>query len=311
MMSCEVPLIGDFHYNGHQLLQQVPDCAADPGQVPDQPGQCRVSGVNVTTSSPPSSNWRIGARQTGSDRRQLGQPGCQLAGPPDGRKRGPRRTGGRGSVMREALIRSALDSAQQAEELGLAHDRIILSCKVSDVQDLIAVYRSLAARCDYPLHLGLTEAGMGSKGIVSSTAAMAVLLQEGYRRHDPDFADTRTGPAAHRRSRGGAGTAAEHGSACFFADGDRVPRLRPHHQHLLPVARAGRPALRAGTHAGSGSCSMTALKTCRWRSWAVSSTAPEKAVMPTSASACPVPAKRRLLRCLSTARKRRLCAAMA
>ena len=79
--------------------------------------------------------------------------------------------------MREALIRSALESAAQAEELGLPHDRIILSCKVSDVQDLIAVYRGLAARCDYPLHLGLTEAGMGSKGIVSSTAAMAVLLQ--------------------------------------------------------------------------------------------------------------------------------------
>jgi (E)-4-hydroxy-3-methylbut-2-enyl-diphosphate synthase len=84
-----------------------------------------------------------------------------------------------GAVMREALIRSALDSAQQAEELGLGHERIILSCKVSDVQDLIAVYRGLATRCDYPLHLGLTEAGMGSKGIVSSTAAMAVLLQEG------------------------------------------------------------------------------------------------------------------------------------
>jgi (E)-4-hydroxy-3-methylbut-2-enyl-diphosphate synthase len=82
-------------------------------------------------------------------------------------------------VMREALIRSALDSASQAESLGLAHDRIILSCKVSDVQDLIAVYRTLALRCDYPLHLGLTEAGMGSKGIVCSTAALAVLLQEG------------------------------------------------------------------------------------------------------------------------------------
>ena len=84
-----------------------------------------------------------------------------------------------GAVMREALIRSALESAEQAEVLGLPHDRIILSCKVSDVQDLIAVYRGLAARCDYPLHLGLTEAGMGSKGIVASTAAMAVLLQEG------------------------------------------------------------------------------------------------------------------------------------
>jgi (E)-4-hydroxy-3-methylbut-2-enyl-diphosphate synthase len=82
-------------------------------------------------------------------------------------------------VMREALIRSALESAEQAEELGLAHDRIILSCKVSGVQDLIRVYGELAARCDYPLHLGLTEAGMGSKGIVSSTAALAVLLQQG------------------------------------------------------------------------------------------------------------------------------------
>ena len=83
------------------------------------------------------------------------------------------------AVMREALVRSAIDSAHQAEELGLAHDRIILSAKVSAVQDLILVYRELAKRCDYPLHLGLTEAGMGSKGIVASTAAMAVLLQEG------------------------------------------------------------------------------------------------------------------------------------
>ena len=178
MMSCEVPLIGDFHYNGHQLLAQVPDCAAilakyriNPGNVgfgrkrDDQFATIIQLALEYRKPVRIGVNW--GSLDAGLLARLMDENAAREQ-PQDA-----------GAVMREALILSALESAQQAEELGLGHDRIILSCKVSDVQDLIAVYRGLAARCDYPLHLGLTEAGMGSKGIVSSAAAMAVLLQEG------------------------------------------------------------------------------------------------------------------------------------
>jgi (E)-4-hydroxy-3-methylbut-2-enyl-diphosphate synthase len=178
MMSCDVPLIGDFHYNGHQLLNEVRECAEilakyriNPGNVgfgrkrDDQFAQ--IIGHAIEYGKP----IRIGVNWGSLDAGLLARLMDENAA-----RREPREAG---AVMREALIRSALDSARQAEELGLAHDRILLSCKVSDVQDLISVYRDLAERCDYPLHLGLTEAGMGSKGIVASTAAMAVLLQRG------------------------------------------------------------------------------------------------------------------------------------
>ena len=178
MMSCEVPLIGDFHYNGHQLLQQVPECAAilakyriNPGNVGFGRKRDEQFATIIQLALDHRKPVRIGVNWGSLDASLLARlmdENAALSEPEEA-----------SAVMREALIRSALDSAQQAEELGLSHDRIILSCKVSDVQDLIAVYRGLASRCDYPLHLGLTEAGMGSKGIVSSTAAMAVLLQEG------------------------------------------------------------------------------------------------------------------------------------
>ena len=178
MMSCEVPLIGDFHYNGHQLLQQVPECAAilakyriNPGNVGFGRKRDEQFATIIQLALEYDKPVRIGVNWGSLDARLLARLMDENATLPEPREAG--------AVMREALIRSALDSAQQAEELGLGHERIILSCKVSDVQDLIAVYRGLAARCDYPLHLGLTEAGMGSKGIVSSTAAMAVLLQQG------------------------------------------------------------------------------------------------------------------------------------
>jgi (E)-4-hydroxy-3-methylbut-2-enyl-diphosphate synthase len=178
MMSCEVPLIGDFHYNGHQLLQQVPDCAAllakyriNPGNVGFGRKRDKQFATIIQLAVEHDKPVRIGVNWGSLDASLLARlmdENAQRSEPRDA-----------GVVMREALVRSALDSAAQAEQLGLPHDRIILSCKVSDVQDLISVYRDLAARCDYPLHLGLTEAGMGSKGIVCSTAAMAVLLQEG------------------------------------------------------------------------------------------------------------------------------------
>jgi (E)-4-hydroxy-3-methylbut-2-enyl-diphosphate synthase len=176
--GCTVPLIGDFHYNGHKLLTQYPDCARalakyriNPGNV----GKGVKRDVQFATLIECALRYekpvRIGVNWGSLDAELLARlmdANAQLSEPKDSVE-----------VMREAVIHSALESARQAEALGLAAERIVLSCKMSQVQDLIDVYRALAARCDYALHLGLTEAGMGSKGIVASTAALAVLLQEG------------------------------------------------------------------------------------------------------------------------------------
>jgi (E)-4-hydroxy-3-methylbut-2-enyl-diphosphate synthase len=173
-----VPIIGDFHYNGHILLKEYKECARalakyriNPGNV----GAGRHHDANFKTMIEAAIEndkpVRIGVNWGSLDQMlltRLMDENARLPEPKDAR-----------DVMREAVVISGLESAQMAEEIGLAHDRIILSAKVSEVQDLIAIYRDLAARCDYPLHLGLTEAGMGSKGIVASTAAMSVLLQEG------------------------------------------------------------------------------------------------------------------------------------
>ena len=177
-LGVRVPLVGDFHYNGHRLLTQYPDCAKaldkyriNPGNVGRGARRDEQFAVMIETACQYDKPVRIGVNWGSLDQELLGRMMDENARRPS--------PADAASVMREALVTSALDSARRAEELGLAGDRIILSCKVSGVQDLIAVYRDLAARCDYPLHLGLTEAGMGSKGIVASTAAMAVLLQEG------------------------------------------------------------------------------------------------------------------------------------
>ena len=177
-MNVRVPLVGDFHFNGHKLLTMFPDCAEaldkyriNPGNVGHGQKRDEQFAAMIETACKYGKPVRIGVNWGSLDpeliARMMDENG-KLAVPLDADQ-----------VMREALIVSALDSAAKAEELGLPGDRIILSCKVSAVQDLIAVYRDLAKRCDYPLHLGLTEAGMGSKGIVASTAALSVLLQEG------------------------------------------------------------------------------------------------------------------------------------
>jgi len=178
MMGVGVPLIGDFHYNGHQLLEREPACAEalakyriNPGNVGFGKKKDSQFAAIIETALKYAKPVRIGANWGSLDQSMVAtlmDENHARAVPWDAAR-----------VGREALIRSALDSAARAEELGLARDRIILSCKVSGVQELIAVYRDLAARCDYALHLGLTEAGMGSKGIVASTAALGVLLQEG------------------------------------------------------------------------------------------------------------------------------------
>lgn len=178
MMGCDVPLVGDFHYNGHTLLSQYPECARllakyriNPGNVGFGRKRDDQFATIVEQAIENDKPVRIGVNWGSLDQKLMARmmdENAQRAEPEDAQ-----------AVMREALVVSALQSAEAAEEIGLGHDRIILSAKVSAVQDLIAVYRALASRCDYPLHLGLTEAGMGSKGIVSSSAALAVLLQEG------------------------------------------------------------------------------------------------------------------------------------
>jgi (E)-4-hydroxy-3-methylbut-2-enyl-diphosphate synthase len=177
-MGVDVPLVGDFHYNGHKLLNDYPECAKalskyriNPGNVGQGAKRDTQFAQMIDIACKYDKPVRIGVNWGSLDQALLARimdENAQRAEPWSAQ-----------AVMYEALITSAIENAQRAEELGLGGDRIILSCKVSGVQDLIAVYRELARRCDYALHLGLTEAGMGSKGIVASTAALSVLLQEG------------------------------------------------------------------------------------------------------------------------------------
>ncbi len=177
-LGCDVPLVGDFHYNGHRLLTEFPECARvlakyriNPGNVGRNRKEDDPFSIMVETAIRYDKPVRIGVNWGSLDQNlvvRMMDENSRLAQPKEA-----------GEVTRNALIASALESAARAEQLGMAHNRIVLSCKVSEVQDLIAVYRSLTRQCDYALHLGLTEAGMGSKGIVASTAALAVLLQEG------------------------------------------------------------------------------------------------------------------------------------
>jgi (E)-4-hydroxy-3-methylbut-2-enyl-diphosphate synthase len=177
-MGVYAPIVGDFHYNGHTLLANHPACAQaldkyriNPGNVGFREKKDRQFAAIVEQAITHGKSVRIGANWGSLDQELLTalmDANAKSAKPADAR-----------AVTREALVRSAIWSAQRAEEIGLGKDRIILSAKVSAVQDLIATYRMLAKRCDYALHLGLTEAGMGSKGIVASSAAMGILLQEG------------------------------------------------------------------------------------------------------------------------------------
>lgn len=177
-MGCHVPLVGDFHFNGHKLLTSYPECAKalakfriNPGNVGHGKKRDEQFTTLIETACKYDKPVRIGVNWGSLDPEMLARimdKNAASSNPQDAKY-----------VMREALITSALESAARAEEIGLNRNKIVLSCKVSGVQDLIMVYRDLAARCDYALHLGLTEAGMGSKGIVASTAALAILLQEG------------------------------------------------------------------------------------------------------------------------------------
>lgn len=177
-VGCRVPIVGDFHYNGHMLLTKYPDCAEalakfriNPGNVGFGRKKDTQFATMIEVAAKLDKPIRIGVNWGSLDPSLVAQmmdDNAKSENPKDA-----------GAVTREALITSAINSAAKAEEIGLSRDKIILSCKVSGVQDLISVYSELAARCDYALHLGLTEAGMGSKGIVASTAAMGYLLQNG------------------------------------------------------------------------------------------------------------------------------------
>jgi len=177
-LGCHVPLVGDFHFNGHKLLSNFPDCARtlakyriNPGNVGKGSRHDPQFAVMIERAIDYGKPVRIGVNWGSLDQdllTSLMDENAKSANPLDA-----------AHMMREALVTSAIRSAQFAESLGLPGDRIVLACKVSNVQDLIAVYTELARRCDYPLHLGLTEAGLGMKGIVASTAALSVLLGEG------------------------------------------------------------------------------------------------------------------------------------
>jgi len=174
----ETPIVGDFHYNGHLLLKKYPECARLLAKYRINPGNVNIGKKHddnfrtmIEAAIEHGKPVRIGVNWGSLDQDLLTRMMDENSRRPNP-KDAP-------EVTREAIVASALFSAEAAENYGLPHDRIILSAKVSNVQDLIAVYRDLAARCDYPLHLGLTEAGMGTKGIVASTAALAILLQEG------------------------------------------------------------------------------------------------------------------------------------
>ncbi len=177
-LGCNVPLVGDFHYNGHKLLAQYPDCAMalakyriNPGNVGKGSKRDEQFAAMIEAAITYKKAVRIGVNWGSLDQVKMAQmmdDNAKLATPLSA-----------DALMREALIQSAIESAEQAVALGLSPNQIIISCKVSNVQDLVTVYTDLASRCDYPLHLGLTEAGMGSKGIVASTSALALLLQRG------------------------------------------------------------------------------------------------------------------------------------
>jgi len=177
-MGIDVPLVGDFHYNGHRLLTEYPACAEalskyriNPGNVGKGDKRDRQFGQMIEVAMRHNKVVRIGVNWGSLDQELLASmmdENARSADPWDAQQ-----------VMYQALINSALQSAQAAQDLGMTPEQIILSCKVSGVQDLISVYRGLAARCDYPLHLGLTEAGMGTKGTVASATALSILLQEG------------------------------------------------------------------------------------------------------------------------------------
>ncbi len=291
-LGCPVPLVGDFHYNGHRLLEQYPACAQALDKYRINPGNVGYGEKRdkqfirlVEIALQYGKAIRIGVNWGSLDQDLSAREMDKNA-----KATRPRPVN---EVLRETLILSALHSAQLAEKVGLTADRIILSCKVSRPPDLIAVHRQLAARCQYALHLGLTEAGIGSKGIVATTAALAILLQEG-------IGDTL------RASQAAIGL-----KKCWFAsrfykhstyvvfdllfqharvvDGPPAPIFNNSLVKLKPISKSG---------CRYGNKLITVLKILRLRSWAVWSMVPGKASMRISGLVCLEPVRIQRLRCL-------------
>jgi 1-hydroxy-2-methyl-2-(E)-butenyl 4-diphosphate synthase len=243
-----VPVIGDFHYNGHLLLTRFPACARALAKYRINPGNVggkrhdenfrAIVEVAIANDKP----VRIGVNWGSLDQSLLTEmmdANHASADPKEAR-----------AVTMDAMVESALRSAILAEATGLAHDRIILSAKVSAVQDLVDVYRLLAARCDYPLHLGLTEAGLGAKGIIASTAGLSILLQEGI--GDTIRVSLTPAPGGDRTEEVQVAQQVLQslGPAQLHAPGHQLPGLRADHQHFLPADGAGYRALPAEPDAG-------------------------------------------------------------
>jgi (E)-4-hydroxy-3-methylbut-2-enyl-diphosphate synthase len=295
-----VPVIGDFHYNGHLLLTKYPDCAAALAKYRINPGNVgtkrrdeqfrTIVEVAIANDKP----VRIGVNWGSLDQQLLTELMDANAASPE-----PRDSR---DVMIEAMLESALRSAALAEETGLGHDQILISAKVSGVPDLVEIYRLLAARCDYPLHLGLTEAGMGAKGIIGSTAGLAILLAEGIGDTirvslTPDPGGDRTEEVQVAQQ-----VLQSLGLRSFVPQVSACPGCgRTTSTFFQEMARDIQAHLRDQMPIWS--------RTFGWRSWVASSTVPAKAAMPISGSACRAPSRNRLPRSTSTGRSGRRCAA--
>ena len=258
-LGCSVPIVGDFHYNGHILLREYPRAAELLSKYRINPGNVGTSRRDenfqaiVRIAIENGKAVRIGVNWGSLDQRLLTDMMDE-----NGRRERPKDAG---QVLRDCIVESATRSAELAEETGLGANRIVLSAKVSGVRELILVYRQLAPLTRYPLHLGLTEAGMGSKGIVATSVALAPpAAARRDRRHDPGVADA---PAEGRPHRGGTGRAADSAVARYpqlRASGDGLSGVRSHDQHLLPGDDRGHP----GPHSSPG-CPSGAAAIRGWR----------------------------------------------
>ena len=228
-INCRVPLVGDFHFNGHRLLSDYPECARalakyriNPGNVGSGEKKDAQFATMIELACRHDKAVRIGVNWGSLDKQLVARmmdENATSASPLESE-----------AVMHEIMIVSALESARRAEEIGLAADKIVISCKMSGVQDLVSVYQQLAQRCSYALHLGLTEAGMGSRGIVGAGGIAAA----GHRRHHPRLPDPRAWRAAHPRGGGRPADSADAGTALLHTHGHRLSGVWTHHQHLFP-----------------------------------------------------------------------------
>ena len=246
-----VPLIGDFHFNGHKLLKEHPACAAGAGQVPHQSRQRRPR-QQARPAIRRDDRSRLSLRQTGAHRRELGQPRPGPADATDGRELAARRSRWMpNEVMREAIVRLGAGKREAApKSSGCRHDRIIISAKVSGVQDLIAVYRNLACALRLPAASRSHRSGHGLEGHRRVHGGDGGAAAGRHRRHDSRLAHAGAGRRSHARSHRRAGDPADHGPALVHADGGGVPRLRAHHQHVFPGTGAEDPVAHPPAHAG-------------------------------------------------------------